>query len=101
MPSPGRIEKLHVTGGPGIRFDSHIYAGYTVPQYYDSMIGKLIAHGEDRNSALSRMHTALSEMVIDGIFTNIPLQLELVSDTAFNKGGVNIHYLEKKLGIHH
>jgi acetyl-CoA carboxylase biotin carboxylase subunit len=101
MPSPGQITKLHVAGGPGIRFESHIYAGYTVPPHYDSMIGKLIAHGETRESALKRMHTALSEMVIDGIHTNIPLQLDLVVDSAFMEGGVNIHYLEKKLGIHH
>jgi acetyl-CoA carboxylase biotin carboxylase subunit len=101
MPSPGKIEKLHVAGGPGIRFESHIYAGYTVPPYYDSMIGKLIAHGSDRRSALMRMHTALSEMVIDGIKTNIPLQRDLVVDAAFMKGGVNIHYLEKKLGLKH
>ncbi len=101
MPSPGKIEKLHVAGGPGIRFESHIYAGYTVPPYYDSMIGKLIAHGEDRHSALMRMHTALSEMVIDGIHTNISLQRDLVVDAAFMEGGVNIHYLEKKLGLQH
>ena len=101
MPSPGKITKLHVAGGPGIRFDSHIYAGYVVPPHYDSMIGKVIAHGETREAALKRMHTALSEMVIDGIHTNIPLQLELVADPAFMEGGVNIHYLEKKLGLHH
>ena len=101
MPSPGKIEKLHVAGGPGIRFESHIYAGYTVPPYYDSMIGKLIAHGETRESALIRMYTALSEMVIDGIKTNIPLQLKLVTDAKFMEGGVNIHYLENKLGIKH
>jgi len=101
MPSPGKITKLHVAGGPGIRFDSHIYDGYVVPPHYDSMIGKVIAHGETRDSALKRMHTALSEMVIDGIHTNIPLQLELVADPAFMEGGVNIHYLEKKLGLHH
>ncbi|NNJ91482.1 MAG: acetyl-CoA carboxylase biotin carboxylase subunit [Gammaproteobacteria bacterium] len=99
MPSPGKITKLHVAGGPGIRFDSHIYTGYEVPPYYDSMIGKVIAHGETRESALKRMHTALSEMVIAGIHTNIPLQLELVIDPAFMEGGVNIHYLEKKLGL--
>lgn len=101
MPSPGKITKLHVAGGPGIRFDSHIYAGYAVPPHYDSMIGKVIAHGETRESALKRMHTALSEMVIDGIHTNIPLQLQLVADPAFMEGGVNIHYLEKKLGLQH
>jgi acetyl-CoA carboxylase biotin carboxylase subunit len=99
MPSPGKITKLHVAGGPGIRFDSHIYAGYEVPPHYDSMIGKVIAHGETRESALKRMHTALSEMVIGGIHTNIPLQLDLVIDPAFMEGGVNIHYLEKKLGL--
>lgn len=97
MPSPGKIEGLHIAGGPGVRFDSHIYAGYTVPQYYDSMIGKLITHGPDRDSALARMRTALSEMVIDGIKTNIPLQQRLVNDANFSQGGVNIHYLEKKL----
>ncbi len=101
MPSPGKITKLHIAGGPGIRFESHIYAGYTVPPYYDSMIGKLIAHGETRESALKRMHTALSEMVIDGIKTNIPLQRDLVVDAKFMEGGVNIHYLEKKLGLQH
>ncbi|MGD2119825.1 MAG: acetyl-CoA carboxylase biotin carboxylase subunit [Chromatiales bacterium] len=101
MPSPGKITKLHVAGGPGIRFESHIYAGYTVPPYYDSMIGKLIAHGETRKSALARMHTALSEMVIDGIKTNIPLQIKNVTDPSFMEGGVNIHYLEKKLGMSH
>ena len=99
MPSPGKITKLHVAGGAGIRFESHIYDGYTVPPYYDSMIGKLIAHGENRESALARMHTALSEMVIDGIKTNLPLQIKLISDAAFMQGGVNIHYLEKKLGL--
>ena len=101
MPSPGKITKLHVAGGPGIRFDSHIYAGYAVPPHYDSMIGKIIAHGETRETALKRMHTALSEMVIDGIHTNIPLQRDLVIDPAFMEGGVNIHYLEKKLGLQH
>jgi acetyl-CoA carboxylase biotin carboxylase subunit len=99
MPCPGSIEKLHTAGGPGIRFDSHIYAGYKVPPYYDSMIGKLIAHGETRDSAMARMRTALSEMFIDGIKTNIPLQAEIMRDAAFAAGGVNIHYLEKKLGL--
>jgi acetyl-CoA carboxylase biotin carboxylase subunit len=98
MPSPGRITHLHAAGGPGIRFDSHIYSGYTVPPYYDSMIGKLIAHGDTRETALARMRIALSEMVIDGIRTNIPLQQEIVKDGGFAAGGVNIHYLEKKLG---
>jgi len=99
MPCPGPIDKLHVAGGPGVRFDSHIYAGYTVPPYYDSMIGKLITHGETRDAAMARMRTALSEMVIEGIRTNIPLQADIMRDAAFATGGVNIHYLEKKLGL--
>ena len=99
MPSPGTIKQLHIAGGPGIRFDSHIYNGYLVPPYYDSMIGKLIAHGEDRDTAIARMRTALSEMVIEGILTNIPLQADIMRDSAFCKGGMNIHYLEKKLGL--
>ncbi len=99
LPSPGRIETLHVPGGPGIRVDSHIYAGYTVPPYYDSMIGKLIAHGDTRASALARMRTALSEAVIEGIRTNIPLHQRLLADANFQAGGTNIHYLEKKLGL--
>lgn len=100
MPSPGLIEQFHMPGGPGIRCETHIYNGYKVPPYYDSMIGKLIAHGDDRNSAIARMKTALSEMVIDGIKTNIPLQQSIMADSAFVQGGQNIHYLEKKLGIH-
>lgn len=99
MPSPGDITHLHIPGGPGIRVDTHIYDGYRVPPYYDSMIGKLIAHGETRNSALARMRTALSEMIIDGIKTNIPLQQEIMKDSVFEAGGANIHYLEKKLGL--
>ncbi len=99
MPSPGTITQLHVAGGPGIRFDSHIYNGYTVPPYYDSMIGKLIAWGENRTSAIARMRTALSEMVIEGIQTNIPLQADIMRDSGFEAGGANIHYLEKKLGL--
>jgi acetyl-CoA carboxylase biotin carboxylase subunit len=100
MPSPGTIDQFHMPGGPGIRCETHIYNGYKVPPYYDSMIGKLIAHGEDRASAIARMKTALSEMVIDGIKTNIPLQQSIMADAAFADGGQNIHYLEKKLGIH-
>ncbi|QWF71767.1 acetyl-CoA carboxylase biotin carboxylase subunit [Methylomonas paludis] len=100
MPCPGLIDQFHMPGGPGIRCETHIYNGYRVPPYYDSMIGKLIAHGEDRASAIARMRTALSEMVIDGIKTNIPLQQMIMSDAAFAAGGQNIHYLEKKLGIH-
>ena len=100
MPCPGTIEQFHMPGGPGIRCETHIYNGYKVPPYYDSMIGKLIAHGDTRESAIARMKTALSEMVIDGIKTNIPLQKDIMSDNAFAAGGQNIHYLEKKLGIH-
>lgn len=100
MPSPGVIDQFHMPGGPGIRCETHIYNGYKVPPYYDSMIGKLIAHGDDRVSAIARMRTALSEMVIDGIKTNIPLQQSIMADAAFAQGGQNIHYLEKKLGIH-
>ena len=99
MPSPGCITHLHIPGGPGIRVDTHVYHGYYVPPYYDSMIGKLIAHGEDRDTAIARMRTALSEMVIDGIKTNIPLHREIMKDGAFIRGGANIHYLEKKLGL--
>jgi len=97
IPSPGTITQFHPAGGPGIRLDTHIYNGYRVPPYYDSMIGKLIAYGSTREAALARMSTALSEMVIDGIKTNIPLQQEIIQDAGFKKGGVNIHYLEKKL----
>jgi acetyl-CoA carboxylase biotin carboxylase subunit len=99
MPSPGLIEQLHVPGGPGVRVETHLYNGYRVPQYYDSMIGKLITHGENRDVAIARMRTALSEMVIDGIRTNIPLQAKLMADEVFHRGGMNIHYLEKKLGL--
>jgi acetyl-CoA carboxylase, biotin carboxylase subunit len=99
MPSPGRIEMYHAPGGPGIRMDTHIYNGYRVPPYYDSMIGKLIAYGETRNSALARMRVALNEIVIDGIKSNVPLQLDIITDYAFREGGTDIHYLEKKLGL--
>ena len=99
MPSPGRIAEFHAPGGPGIRMETHIYSGYVVPPYYDSMIGKLIAHGENRDCALARMCNALRETVIDGINTNIKLQRILMKDAAFQAGGVNIHYLEKKLGM--
>ena len=97
MPSPGRIQTMHTPGGPGIRVDSHIYDGYTVPPNYDSMIGKLIAHGKDRETARARMRVALDEMVIQGIKTNVPLQQRLISDPGFAAGGQNIHYLEKLL----
>ena len=99
MPCPGRIETYHPPGGPGVRVDTHVYNGYYVPPHYDSMIGKLIVHGDSREIALARMRTALDEMVIDGIKTNIPLHKDIMRDTAFSNGGVNIHYLEKKLGI--
>ena len=99
MPSPGDITQLHIPGGPGVRIDTHLYNGYRVPPYYDSMIGKLITHGETRAVAIARMRTALSEMVIDGIKTNIPLQADIMADTNFQAGGMNIHYLEKKLGL--
>ncbi len=97
MPSPGTISAYHAPGGPGVRVDSHIYNGYKVPPYYDSMIGKLICHGENRDVAIARMRGALSEVVIEGIKTNIPLHAELIRDAAFQAGGTNIHYLEKKL----
>ncbi len=99
IPCPGRITEFHPPGGPGIRLDTHIYRGYLVPPYYDSMIGKLIAHGDDRESAIARMCNALRETVIEGIDTNIPLQRQILTDSAFQTGGANIHYLEKKLGM--
>jgi acetyl-CoA carboxylase biotin carboxylase subunit len=99
MPSPGDVTQLHIPGGPGVRVDTHLYNGYRVPPYYDSMIGKLITHGENRAVAIARMRTALSEMVIDGIKTNIPLQADIMADSNFQAGGMNIHYLEKKLGL--
>ena len=97
IPSPGKIESYHPAGGPGIRIDSHIYQGYTVPPHYDSMIGKLIAYGDTREQAMARMRVALSEMAITGIKTNIPLHQELFLDTAFRQGGTSIHYLEERL----
>jgi acetyl-CoA carboxylase biotin carboxylase subunit len=97
VPSPGRITQYHVAGGPGIRYDSHVYANYYVPPYYDSLIGKLIAYGDTREQAIARMRVALSEMVIEGIQTNIPLHQELMNDAAFVRGGMSIHYLEEKM----
>ena len=97
MPSPGRITAYHAPGGPGVRVDSHIYDGYYVPPYYDSMIAKLITYGDSRQAAMARMRIALSEVVIEGIKTNTPLHQELLRDAAFAQGGTNIHYLEKKL----
>ena len=99
LPCPGTITRFHSPGGMGVRWESHIYTGYTVPPYYDSMIGKLIAYGENRDVAISRMRNALSELIIDGIKTNIPLHQEIMTDENFQKGGANIHYLEKKLGL--
>jgi len=99
IPCPGRIKTYHAPGGPGVRVDSHIYSGYTVPPYYDSMIGKLITYGSTREIAIARMNTALSEMVIEGINTNIALQQDIMNDCSFQAGGANIHYLEKKLGL--
>jgi len=96
-PSPGRITSYHPPGGPGIRVDSHVYAGYTVPPFYDSMIGKVIAYGATREQAIQRMRIALSEMVVEGIQTNIPLHLDLLHDMRFVRGGTSIHYLEQKL----
>lgn len=97
MPCPGKVKHYHAPGGFGVRMDSHLYSGYTVPPYYDSMIGKLITYGENREIALNRMRHALEELVVDGIRTNIELHKELVRDGEFRKGGVSIHYLEKKL----
>lgn len=99
MPSPGLIPLWHAPGGPGIRVDSHVYSGYKVPPYYDSMIGKIIAHGEDRPTAIARMKNALTEIVIEGIKTNVPLHQEIFQHSAFQAGGTDIHYLEKRLGL--
>ena len=99
MPSPGVINLWHAPGGPGIRVDSHVYSGYEVPPFYDSMIGKLIAHGHDRNAAFARMRNALTEIVIEGIKTNVPLHQEIFQHAAFQAGGTDIHYLEKRLGL--
>ena len=97
VPSPGRITSWHPPGGPGIRVDSHVYANYFVPPYYDSLIGKLIAYGDTREQAIARMRIALSEMIVEGIKTNIPLHQELLLDEKFVRGGTSIHYLEEKL----
>jgi acetyl-CoA carboxylase biotin carboxylase subunit len=97
VPSPGRITSYHAPGGPGIRVDSHIYQGYFVPPNYDSLIGKVIAYGDTRDQAIGRMRIALSEMIIEGIKTNIPLHRELLLDEKFVRGGTSIHYLEERL----
>lgn len=99
MPCPGTITQFHSPGGLGVRVDTHIYNGYRIPPYYDSMIGKLIVHGGDRETAVARMAGALQEIVIDGIKTNVPLQRDIMADEAFRRGGADIHYLEKKLGL--
>jgi acetyl-CoA carboxylase biotin carboxylase subunit len=99
MPSPGTITNLHIPGGPGVRVDTHIYNGYRVPPHYDSMIGKLITYGEDRETARARMLTALDELVVEGIKTNTELHRDIIRDCVFAVGGSNIHYLEQKLGL--
>ncbi len=99
MPSPGKIDRYHAPGGPGVRVDTHIYGGYTVPPHYDSMIGKLITYGCNRDVAIARMQGALAEIDITGIKTNIDLHRDILADSAFQTGGTNIHYLEKKLGL--
>ncbi len=99
LPSPGTITQFHSPGGPGVRVETHIYNGYKVPPFYDSMIAKLICLGESRDIAIARMCGALQEVVIDGIKTNIPLQQEIMKDDTFRRGGANIHYLEEKLGL--
>ncbi len=99
IPSPGNITLFHAPGGPGVRVDSHIYSGYRVPPYYDSMIGKIISYGETRDIAIARMQNALEEILIEGIKTNIQLQQDILHDPNFIKGQTNIHYLEKKLGL--
>ena len=98
-PSPGPVRLWHPPGGPGIRVDSHLYSGYTVPPFYDSLIAKIIAHGEDRDTAIARMRNALSEMVVEGIKTNAPLHQEIFGHAAFRQGGLDIHYLERRLGL--
>jgi acetyl-CoA carboxylase biotin carboxylase subunit len=99
VPSPGRITTFHMPGGPGIRVDTHAYQNYIVPSNYDSMIGKLIAYGDTREQAIARMRIALSEIVIEGIKTNVDLHRDLIADAAFHQGGSSIHYLEQKLGF--
>ena len=99
MPSPGLVKRWHSPGGPGIRVDSHVYSGYTVPPNYDSMVGKLIAHGDTRDTAIARMKNALAELVVEGIKTNTALHQEILSHAAFREGGLDIHYLERRLGL--
>ena len=99
MPSPGKINLWHPPGGPGIRVDSHLYSGYEVPPYYDSLIAKIIAHGETRSYAIARMTNALNEIIVEGIRTNTPLHQEICQHTAFKQGGTDINYIEKRLGL--
>jgi len=99
MPSPGPVRLWHAPGGPGVRVDSHVYSGYNVPPFYDSMIGKLITHGDTRETAIARMRNALSELVVEGIKTNTALHQEILAHSAFGKGGLDIHYLERRLGL--
>ena len=99
MPSPGPIRLWHAPGGPGVRVDSHVYSGYNVPPNYDSLIGKIITHGDTRDAAIARMRNALAEMVIEGIKTNVALHQEIFNHQAFQKGGTDIHYLERRLGL--
>jgi acetyl-CoA carboxylase, biotin carboxylase subunit len=99
VPSPGTVTLWHAPGGPGIRVDSHLYSGYAVPPYYDSLIAKVIAHGQDRQSAIARMTTALGEIVVEGIKCNAPLHQEIFQHAAFKSGGTDIHYLERRLGL--
>jgi acetyl-CoA carboxylase biotin carboxylase subunit len=99
MPSPGTATLWHPPGGPGIRVDSHMYSGYAVPPFYDSLIAKIIAHGENRATAIARMTTALQEVVVEGIHTNVPLHQEIFQHSAFRAGGTDIHYLESRLGL--
>jgi acetyl-CoA carboxylase biotin carboxylase subunit len=98
-PSPGLVKLWHPPGGPGVRVDSHLYTGYTVPPYYDSLIAKIIAFGEDRDTAIARMRNALVEVVVEGIKTNVPLHQEIFQHAAFRAGGTDIHYLERRLGL--
>ena len=97
LPCPGKVTTFHAPGGLGVRVDSHLYDGYTVPPYYDSLIAKIISYGETREVALARMRGALDELVVEGIRTNTPLHRDLVRDAAFMAGGVSIHYLESRL----
>jgi acetyl-CoA carboxylase, biotin carboxylase subunit len=98
-PSPGKITAWHAPGGPGVRVDSHVYTNYVVPSHYDSMVAKLLVHGDTREQALARMRIALSETIVEGILTNIPLHRELMMDTHFIAGGTSIHYLENRMAL--